>query len=54
LLRETIEVPLDNIPVFRPNGSPAEKDGNGPAAGEEKADREIRDEPRLDGEIEGE
>jgi hypothetical protein len=52
--RETIEVPLDDIPVFRPNGSPAEKDGNVPVAGEEKADREIRDEPRLDGEIEGE
>jgi hypothetical protein len=51
--RETIEILLDDIPVFWPNGSPAVKDGNGSVAGEEKVDREIRDEPRLDGEIDG-
>ena len=54
LPRETIKVSLDNIPVFWLNGSPAVKNGNGPVAGEEKADREIMDEPRLDGGLEGE
>jgi hypothetical protein len=53
-LREAIELLLDDIPVFRSDGSPAVKDGNGSVAGEEKVDREIRDEPRLDGGIDGE
>jgi hypothetical protein len=52
--RDVIELPLDNIPVCWSNDSPAVKDGNGSVAGEEKVDREIRDEPRLDGEIDGE
>jgi hypothetical protein len=49
-----IELLLEDIPVFQSNGSPAVKDGNGSIAGEEKVDREIRDELRLDGEIDGE